>query len=147
MALDLSNIIPTLSVGQVFKNYKELCSALQIEVRDGKSKRLQMEEVKRFMNLDKQGHKFIITEIYPTPIPKEIKENKRNSKYKDLIDYLFIEGLCELTRNKGNKRIEIICDLRQLAYALSMIDWEFYWKPTDKWLQSFYTNREECEET
>ena len=147
MALDLSNIIPTLSVGQVFKNYKELCSALQLEVRNGKSKRLQMEEVKRFMNLDKQGHKFIITEIYPTPIPKEIKENKRNSKYKDLIDYLFIEGLCELTRNKGNKRIEIICDLRQLAYALSMIDWEFYWKPNDKWLQSFYTNREECEET
>lgn len=146
MALDLSNITPTLSIGQVFKNYKELCSALQLEVRNGKSKRLQMEEVKRFMNLDKQGHKFIISEIYPTPIPKEIKENKRNSKYKDLIDYLFIEGLCELTRSKGYKRIKIICDLRQLAHALCMIDWEFYWKPDDRWLKRFDTSREECKE-
>lgn len=146
MALDLSNITPTLSVGQVFKNYKELCSALQLEVRNGKSKRLQMEEVKRFMNLDKQGHKFIITEIYPTPIPKEIKENKRNSKYKDLIDYLFIEGLCELTRNNGNKQIEITCDLRQLAHSLSMIKWSFYWRPDEQWLEAACISKEQCRE-
>ena len=125
MALDLSDITPTLSVGQVFKNYKELCSALQIEVRDGKSKRLQMEEVERFISLDKQGHKFIITEIHPTPIPKNIKENKRNSKYKELIEYQFIEGLYELTRNNENKNIIIICTFKELAYNLSMINDRF----------------------
>lgn len=125
MALDLSDITPTLSVGQVFKNYKELCSALQIEVRDGKSKRLQMQEVERFISLDKQGHKFIITEIHPTPIPKNIKENKRNSKYKELIEYQFIEGLYELTRNNESKNIVIICTFKELAYNLSMINYRF----------------------
>lgn len=122
MALDLSDITPTLSVGQVFKNYKELCSTLQIEVRDGKSKRLQMQEVERFISLNKQGHKFIIAEIYPTPIPKNIKENKRNSKYKNLIEYQLIEGLYELTRNNENKNIVIICTFKELAYNLSMIN-------------------------
>ena len=125
MALDLSDITPTLSVGQVFKNYKELCVALQLKPTCGKSKQLQMREIERFVSLEKQKYKFIIKEIYSAPKPKEIKENKGNSKYKDLIEYQFIEGLYELTRNNENKNIVIICTFKELAYNLSMINDRF----------------------
>lgn len=70
MQLPLDKITPTLSVGQEFKNYNDLCSILQLKPTNGKSKRLQMQEIERFMSLEKQGHKFVIKEIYPTPKEK-----------------------------------------------------------------------------
>lgn len=118
MKLNLNQITPSLSVGEEFKNYNDLCSVLQLKPTNGKSKRLQMKEIERFMSLEKQGHKFIIKEIYPTP--KEKKDNKRNSKYKDLIEYLLVQQLYELTRNNGSENIDIICWFDNLTYNLSM---------------------------
>ena len=120
MELNLSQITPTLSVGQEFKNYNDLCSVLQLKPTNGKSKRLQMQEIERFMSLERQGYKFIIKEIYPTPMPKKVKNNKRNSKYKDLIEYLLVQQFYALTRDGKNENVEIICWLNTLTYNLSM---------------------------
>ena len=97
MELNLSKITATLSVGQQFKNYNELCSTLHLAPKGGNGKKLQMKEIERFMSFERQRQKYIIKEIYPTP--KEKKDNKRNSKYKDLIEYLLVQQLYELTRN------------------------------------------------
>lgn len=52
------------------KNYKELCALLGEEVKTGKSKQLQLDNLNRFFEWEKAGQKFIITDIYDTPLPK-----------------------------------------------------------------------------
>lgn len=42
------------------KNYKELCSILEVEVKTGKSKIIQLEKLKQWCDYEKVGHKFII---------------------------------------------------------------------------------------
>ena len=59
-----------LSVGQVFKNYKDLCETIGEPVKEGSSKRAQLKEWNRFFEYDKQGYKFIITDIYDEPKEK-----------------------------------------------------------------------------
>ena len=99
MKLELSDVISTLSVGQQFKTYNDLCSVLQLKPTTGKSKQLQMQEIERFMSLEKQGHKFIIREIFA--VPKEKAADQR-SQYKNQIESLLIQGL--RTPNKTEKR-------------------------------------------
>ena len=57
--MDLSNI----ETGQTFKNYKELCQALGELVKGGDAKNAQLKKWSRYFSYERQGHKFIITEI------------------------------------------------------------------------------------
>lgn len=72
-----------ICVGQVFKNYKDLCiNGLNIIPQSsGKARILQEKKINEYISFIKEGHKIIITEI------KEI-ENKRGScgKYNKLIN-------------------------------------------------------------
>lgn len=68
--MNLSINTSNLRIGQVIKNYKELCALLGEEVKTGKSKQLQIDNMKRFFEWEKAGQKFIITDIYDTPLPK-----------------------------------------------------------------------------
>lgn len=60
----------TLVVGMVIKNYKELCAILNEEAKTGKAKQLQLKNWKRYFDWEKDGQKFIIVDIYDTPLPK-----------------------------------------------------------------------------
>ena len=62
--------IENLSVGQKIKNYKELCSILEIDVMSWKSKALQLKELSRFCRIKKDGNTFIVKNIYKQPIQK-----------------------------------------------------------------------------
>jgi hypothetical protein len=63
--------IDKLYVGQVFKNYKELCLVLDIEIKAGmNSKESQFKELSRHCEFEKVGHKIIIKKKYDTPLPK-----------------------------------------------------------------------------
>lgn len=55
--------IENLQVGQVIKNYKELCKALNIEYKKGNSKTIQLKKLDEFIVYHKEGNKFIIDEI------------------------------------------------------------------------------------
>ncbi|RBW69465.1 hypothetical protein [Bacillus taeanensis] len=85
--------IDKLKEGQVFKNYKELCKELGVEIKNGKSKKYQLVELSRYCNYRKDGHKFNIEEVYKNPLPKV--ENKRNAKYKNLIELLVLDLLAQ----------------------------------------------------
>lgn len=53
-----------VKVGDVFKNYKALCEALNIEPKlNGKSKNLQLKKIENCIGYTRNGHKYIITEI------------------------------------------------------------------------------------
>ena len=85
-----------LKVGQVVKNYKELCALLEEEVKTGKSKQLQLDNLKRFFEWEKAGQKFIITDIYDTPLPKvDSRSSGNNSKYVKCIELLLLRYLLD----------------------------------------------------
>lgn len=71
--------IENLKVGMVIKNYKVLCELLEIPVKDGNSKKCQLQNLERFIRYEKQGFKYIITEIFSEPLPK-LKENDGRGK-------------------------------------------------------------------
>lgn len=85
-----------LQVGQVVKNYKELCALLGEEVKTGKLKQLQLDNLKRYFDWEKAGQKFIITDIYDTPLPKiDGRSSGNNSKYVKCIELLLLRYLLD----------------------------------------------------
>ena len=85
-----------LKVGQVVKNYKELCALLEEEVKTGKSNQLQLDNLNRFFEWEKAGQKFIITDIYDTPLPKvDGRSSGNNSKYVKCIELLLLRYLLD----------------------------------------------------
>lgn len=88
--------IKNLKIGQVLKNYKELCTILEIEPTTGKSKQLQLKELERYCKHHKEGNKIIIDEIYS----KELKKMDRRSN------------------NKGGNNVKYVGDMEYLILSL-----------------------------
>lgn len=85
-----------LEIGMVIKNYKELCRLLNQEVKSGKAKRLQLEEFKRYFDFEKSGQKFIITDIYDTPLTIEDRRKLgNNSIYVKYIEMILLQYLAK----------------------------------------------------
>ncbi len=87
-----------LEKGQVIKNYKELCKLLGVKPTKGKGRNYHIAEFERYCTYTKQGHKFIIEEVFAEPKPKVDGRvnnggNIANTKYEDLMDRLIINLL------------------------------------------------------
>lgn len=100
-----------ICVGQVLKNYKELCKALGITEKKSGSKAYQLKEIERYIEYHKQGNKFIITKIYDEPLFK-----KSNSVYKELI-YSCLIAILHKNRNNKNFFITKSKLLEQLGFV------------------------------
>lgn len=120
--------VSVLQPGQEYRNYKELCAALQIAPKQGNSKKSDIKEFKRFFDFERKGNKFIITAIYDTPKPKE--ENGRNSKYKKYIECLLWNELNNKCIENGNNSCTLIYAFKDMAYNLFMVNDDF--KPVHK---------------
>ena len=66
--------------GEVFKNYKELCERLGEPVKEGNSKKAQLNEWKQRFSYQKQGHKFIITEVFEQTKQKQVRNKNHKNK-------------------------------------------------------------------
>lgn len=87
-----------LSVGMVVRNYKQLCEILSQSIKSGKSRKLQLEEFRRYFDWEKAGQKFIITDIYDTPLEKEDKRKfGNNSIYVRYIEVILLKYLSQQT--------------------------------------------------
>lgn len=65
----------------IVKNYKELCSLLEVPVKAGNSKKTQMKDLETKVKFHKEGNKFVIDDIYKTEL---IRTDKRvELPYKD----------------------------------------------------------------
>ena len=71
--------IENLSEGLIIKNYKELCSILEIKVEAGNSKKAQLKELERFVKCHKEGNKFVIDEVY-SDIKEKVDMRFNNGK-------------------------------------------------------------------
>lgn len=106
---DLYNSVQNnLELGQEIKNYKELCRILNQETLGGKQKQLQILDFQRYFEFQKVGHKFVITDIFTEPIPKEDKRKMgNNSIYVKYIEVILLHFLskqknytCVLKKNQ-----------------------------------------------
>lgn len=79
--VDTSN----LRVGMVFKNYTELCKYLEGRRIDGDSKDHTLSKWRRYFDWRNENRKFIITEIYDIPLPKDPRGDAVYTKYIELI--------------------------------------------------------------
>lgn len=115
--------IHKLIKGQIFKNYKELCLFLGIEIKTGKAKQLQLKELERYFKYHREGNKFIIDEIFNKPIDK--KDNRgignNNIDYIKIIEILILDLLAQaiikenkdhvfLSKNRLFKELKMIND-------------------------------------
>lgn len=65
--------------GLIIKNYKELCSLLDEDEKTGESRNSQHKEWNRYFKYVKDGHKYIIEDVYDIPMNKIDCRNKGNN--------------------------------------------------------------------
>ena len=121
---NLVRIVPTLSVGHEFKNYKDLCLTLNIAPSSGNSKLKQMKEIERFMVLEKKGHKFIVEKIFTIPREKSIDGR---FTYGQDIEFALVQGLYLNARNLDTNDIHIVSTVNTISYNIGMTNKTFVW--------------------
>src|SRR5690606_38349554 len=97
--------IENIKVGDIFKNYKALCEALEIKAKtSGDSKVSQLKEIERYLKYSKQGHSFTIESVHNTPIRDSIKVGgaREHLPFSEDLELLLINLLLE----NGNKLIK-----------------------------------------
>lgn len=96
--------IENLKAGMIVKNYKELCNLLEVPIRDGKSKRLQLQDMERYFKYHKIGNKFVVDEVFDVANAKIDKRKdpskiSNNSMYSKDIQALIIDILAQSKDN------------------------------------------------
>ncbi|MDO4925360.1 MAG: hypothetical protein Q3980_06880 [Turicibacter sp.] len=111
------NGLETIYVGQVIKNYKELCKILNIEYKKGSSKSIQLKKLEKFITYHKEGNKFIIDEIKSNDIVLMDKRKLGNtSKTSIEIGDIILHKL--LTEYRGKK---VSITTTELLYRMNIV--------------------------
>lgn len=74
---------------KTYKNYKELCSILNEDIKCGKSKQIQLDNWKRYFDYERNKNSYVITNIREIPIEKT--DNRKNYN-RPLPDDMYIKG-------------------------------------------------------
>ena len=105
---------------KTYKNYKELCVAMGWKITDGSSKKKQLKELESLCEYHKEGHKFVIDEVYD--IPKEI-EDKRKTRVSELSEHIQFSILYLLSHAEKNN---LIISKNKLMILTGLINDQFY---------------------
>lgn len=105
---------------KTYKNYKELCKAMNWTVSSGNTKKSQINQLDLLCKYHKEGNKFIIDNIYDTPIEK-IDNRGRSAEYGEYIDKLIIHE-CSLMNNFEDKNNVLSLSPTRLFLKLDMIN-------------------------
>lgn len=110
--------ISGLSKGVIAKNYNDMCRLLGCKPckGHGSDRDCQIKNWQRYFNFEKSGHKFIVTEIYDTPLPVLDGRKTKEGKYNKYIELLLIKYL--LTRKENHSDIT----KRELYSVLGMVN-------------------------
>lgn len=116
--IPISQTYLNLREGQVFKNYKEMCSFLEQPVGKAGNKKTQVEMFKRYFEYEKNGHKITITNVYYEPL-----EEPSKGAYSMLIQKLILDMLVNEYKSIGENHI--IISKSRLAEKLGLIKVEY----------------------
>lgn len=111
-----------VNIQQEFKNYKDLCNYLDEPIKGGKSKQLQLADWERYFTFEKQGNKFIITNVYDEPLEKVRKKCEDTSNYgsnnkkniQPMMDYLLMKN--GLADEEYHSWTDWWCNMLELFY-------------------------------
>jgi hypothetical protein len=103
-----------ISEGLIVKNYKALCELLGEPIKNGKSKKLQLEDWNRYFEYNKSGNSFIITKIFEAPKDKQDGRGKK-SIYSNAIQLLITDLL-------ARKQGYITISKHKLMFSIGMIN-------------------------
>ncbi|HCL4447280.1 TPA: hypothetical protein N2D16_002885 [Clostridium botulinum] len=95
--------IKNLTKGMIIKNYKELCEILEVKTKGGDAKKAQLKELSYYCKYTKEGHKFIIQEVYKKPLPIQDKRLNSNTYVEEIGDII----LEYLYKNDTNKLLSL----------------------------------------
>jgi hypothetical protein len=109
--------IKNLKLGQVIKNYKELCKILNEPEKTGNAKKAQVIDWERYFSYTKEGTKFIINKIYDKPKEKKNSHSNNNIEYIKIIELLILDELAQ-SKNKG----KMFLSKNQTLKELNMIN-------------------------
>ena len=94
------------------KNYKEMCSLLKQPEKGGTAKRAQTQDWLRFFDYEKKGQKFIINEIYDSPLPRPAR---KSDVYASLVESTLAAMLanqpgycCHLTKQQLYRQLYMV---------------------------------------
>lgn len=99
---------------KTYRNYKELCYAMDWNISTGNSKKAQFKELECLCDYHKEGQKIIINEIYEIP-----KTRLAFGLYKEDIELLLLDLLA---RHEGNF---ISLTIKNILRALEMVNDNF----------------------
>lgn len=60
----------------VFKNYRDMCSQLNLDVKGGRGKEFQLKELDRYFTLEKKGNSLIVISVNHTPLEKQMGQTE-----------------------------------------------------------------------
>lgn len=120
--------IENLKKYKELKNYKHLCEILEIEPLVGDSKKSQLKDLERYCKYHNQGHKFIIDDIYKTPLSKIENRGKsigsrgnNKTEYIENIEKLILHILVQNILEGDDKKVgEIFLSKNKLLKLLNM---------------------------
>ena len=115
-----------IEAGMRFKNYKELCKHLEEKELAGNQKKLQLEKWSLFFKWNKEGHQYIIKEVFENPKSKIAHANSRYVKeieimLNDFLKNVYIKGNvddCYINKNTCGA----IVTLPQLLVQLGLVN-------------------------
>lgn len=84
-----------LEVGMEVKNYKEMCELLNQDIKGGDSKKSQIKQWQCYFDFEKQGQKYIITEIFDEPFPNIDARKAKRGIYVGYIELLLMDYLAK----------------------------------------------------
>lgn len=87
--------VNVLEVGKTFKNYKDMCIELGLEIKkSANSRNAQFKELSRYCKYSKIGHKITIDEVFDT-IHDKVDNRGSNSIYRDVTQLLITDLLAQ----------------------------------------------------
>lgn len=115
-------ISSNIKLGEII-SYKELCVRLNIPYySSGNQKKSQIKELKRYFDYETINRKWLITEIYSSPLDKEARAVPSNSIYVKYVECILLRHLASQPKN------EIYITDNKLWLLLGMINskYNFY---------------------
>lgn len=108
-------------VGDIIKNYKEFCLRVGEPEKRGNPREAQIKNWGYYIKFHKDGHKFIIDEIYKTPLPEEDRRSQGNhSIYSEYIKNLIMDLLVHNSFHNNERTLSF--STNALLKALDMIN-------------------------
>ena len=98
--LSYDQISKKIEAGELI-TYKEVCNRLDIPYySSGNQKKAQLKELKRYIEFESVNRKWLILDIYTSPLDKEIRAVPKNSIYVKYVECVLLNHLSKLPGNE-----------------------------------------------